>query len=87
MGQGTLEMDPFEALDYIANALKKTIEYANPNDDYYETHWKPRIDVIRANIMTPELKQAMYDVMSEIMDHEPWDKPFDQLRTPASGSP
>jgi hypothetical protein len=74
-------MDPFEALDYIANALKTSIEYCNPNDDSYETRWKPRIDCIRAAIMTPELKQAMYDVMFDIMDHTPWDPPFDQLQS------
>ena len=39
-------MDPFEALDYVANAIKKTIEHVNPNDDYYETFWKPRIECI-----------------------------------------
>jgi len=76
-----VEMDPFEALDYVANAIKKTIEHVNPNDDYYETFWKPRIEAIRASMITPELKKAMYEVISEIMDHEPWDKPFDQLKS------
>lgn len=60
-----VEMDSFEALNYIENALKTSY----PNDDSYQTIWKPRIDAIRASIMKPELKKAM--------DH----KPFDQLKS------
>jgi hypothetical protein len=70
-------MDPFEALDYIANALKKTIEYANPNDDYYETHWKPRIECIRASIRTPELN--LYEVIDDITKHTQCVPPDDKL--------
>ena len=37
--------------------------------------------VLSASMMTPELKKAMYDVMADIMDHTPWDPPFDQLES------
>ena len=85
---GKLPINIMDALNEIEQALKSTSERAGPTSaDYFETYWKPKFDAVRASMVSPELKKAMYDLVFEMMDHEPWDKPFDQLRTPASGSP
>lgn len=73
-------MDPHTALYYIEATMKSTIDNVDPQGTWFKEFWKPRFDIVRAGLISPELKQAMHEVISEIMDHEPWDPPFDQLQ-------
>ena len=70
-----------DALNEIEQALKSTADHiGGPNPEYFESYWKPKFDAVRASMVSPELKKAMYDLVFEMMDHTPWDPPFDQLQ-------
>ena len=43
---------------------------------------KERLDAVRAAMITPELRKAIYEVVADLMDHEPWDPPFNELQDP-----
>ena len=51
-------MDPVKALDEIEYAMKSTSDNSNfpTAAEYYESYWKPRLDAVRAAMITPELK-------------------------------
>ena len=69
-----------DALNEIEHALKSTAVGLFGGAAYFESYWKPKFDAVRAALISPELKKAMYDLVADMMDHEPWDPPFDQLQ-------
>jgi len=50
---------------------------------WFEEQWKPKFDKIRSLMVTPKLMKAMYDMVSENMECEPWHEPFDELQKKA----
>lgn len=70
-----------DELDTIEQAIKSTCEHTSPmGAAWFEEHWRPKFDRIRALMISPELKKAMYDIVFEMMECEPWHKPFDELQ-------
>ena len=47
---------------------------------WFEEHWRPKFDRIRSMMISDKLKKAMYDVIFEMMECEPWHEPFDELQ-------
>lgn len=74
-----------EELNQIEHAIKSTLVHTNPNmgEAWFEEQWKPKFDKIRSLMVTPKLMKAMYDMVSENMECEPWHEPFDELQKKA----
>jgi hypothetical protein len=72
-------------LDTIEHALKSTLVHTSPmGQSWFEEHWKPKFDRIRALMISPALRKAVYDIVFEMMECEPWHAPFDELQVKAS---
>ena len=70
-----------DELNEIERALKSTLVHTSPmGEAWFEEHWKPKLDRIRSSIISDKLKKAMYDVIFEMMECEPWHEPFDELQ-------
>jgi hypothetical protein len=63
------------------NTIEQALKANSPdNAAWFEEHWKPKFDRIRALMISPELKKAMYDIVFEMMECDPWHEPFDELQ-------
>lgn len=69
-----------DELNEIEKALFETLDQFPRGEEWFEEYWKPRFDKIRSLMISPELKKAMYDIVSEMMECEPWHPPFDELQ-------
>lgn len=67
-------------LDEIENALLQTSKIAPTGEAWFKEHWKPKFDKIRSLMISPELKEAVYEIVSQMMECEPWHPPFDELQ-------
>lgn len=68
-------------LNEIERSLKSTLVHTSPmGEAWFEEHWKPKFDRIRAAMISDKLKKALYDVIFEMMECEPWHEPFDELQ-------
>jgi len=73
-------MDPFKALEEIEAGLRNM---QKPGHNWFEEYMKPRLDAVRASMITPELKKEMYNTACSLYGTGiKWHSPFDQLQTP-----
>jgi hypothetical protein len=73
-----------DELNEIENALLRISQNTNfpMAESWFHEYWKPRFEKIRSLMISPELKKAMYDIVSEMMECDPWHAPFDELQKP-----
>lgn len=67
-------------LNEIEQALLDTLKRFPTGEAWFEEHWRPKFDRIRSMMISDKLKKAMYDVIFEMMECEPWHEPFDELQ-------
>ena len=69
-----------EDLEQIERMLKVLGTQISSGEAWFDDHWKPKFERVRAAMVSPQLLKAMCDMM----ECEPWHEPFDELQKKAS---